>query len=122
MPREKQEQTQEYIEATADNRNQAATDDNEHDSGCQETHLTGRWSTNGAGPVVVHVCHLVRQALHVVCLKAGGVVQHRVVSGRHRTLAHMLADQEEVVPANKRQTDRQNVSTSFCCIAARNLE
>lgn len=61
--------------------------------------LAGRWHAHRARPVVVQVAHLVREALHVVRDGARAVVHYDVVGGCHRSLAHFLRHQEEVVPA-----------------------
>ena len=72
---------------------------------CQYTcraHLAGSRYPYGPRPVVVHVCHLVRQPLHVVRFQSRVVTDHYIVGGSDSALTHMLTHKEEVVPANRR--------------------
>ena len=52
--------------------------------------LTGRWHSDGSGPIVVHVRHLVGEALHVIGREGEVVVDADEVRGRHGSLAHVL--------------------------------
>ena len=61
------------------------------------THLAGGGDSDSAGPVVVHVSHLVGQPLHVVWLQSGRVVYHSVVGGCDSTLTNFLTHQEEII-------------------------
>ena len=59
--------------------------------------MTWRRNSNSSGPIVVHVCHLVGEALHVIGLHVGVVVGDYVMGWRHSALVDVLRDQEEVV-------------------------
>ena len=59
--------------------------------------LTRRGHTDGSGPIVVHMSHLIREPLHVIGRQRHIVVNAHEVRGRHGSLTHVLGDEEEVV-------------------------
>lgn len=57
-------------------------------------------------PVEVEVRHLVGEALHLAGRETGAVVQNLVRGRVHRALAHALTHQEEVVPTQIQQKNK----------------
>ena len=67
-------------------------------------HLAGSGCTDCAGPVVIHMCHLICQPLHVVRLETRVVAHYHIVGGSDSTLTHVLTHKEEVVPSMSKVT------------------
>ena len=75
-------------------------------------YLTGGGHAHCAGPVVVEMCHLVRESLDDVHLPVAVVMDHDVVSGRDGSLTHVLTHQEEVIPGINNNDLNQTIGCS----------
>ncbi len=64
--------------------------------------LANAGDAHGAGPVVIEVRELVRELLDDVGRPTGSVLDHVVGGWVHRSLAHRLGDEVEVVTLRKR--------------------
>lgn len=73
-------------------------------------YLAWGWYTHCARPVVVHVCHLVCQSLHVVRLEVGLVMHNSVVGWSNCPLANMLAHQKEVITVKDKKTKQAHMT------------